>query len=125
MQQHIRLTWVMLVLFCAGLMMQTIMLSGYLFFNNSFTSTFCENTNRAELKCNGSCAAMKVLQLDENNDQESQSTSQEIESIKFLDQLVDCEIPLPNASTDISGVVPDQNSLPTGFSRQIDHPPAC
>jgi hypothetical protein len=125
MQQYIRLTWVMLVLFCAGIMLQTIMLSGYLFFNKSFTSTFCENTNRAEWKCNGSCAAMKVLQLDENNDQESQSTSQEIESIKFLDQLVDCEIPLPNASTDISGVVPDQNFLPTGFSRQIDYPPAC
>jgi hypothetical protein len=125
MQQKIRLTWVMLVLFVSGLLVQTIMLSSYVFLNKSFVATFCENTDRPELKCNGSCAAMKILQLDDKQDQEPESTELGFESIKFLDQLDEIEISLLNPLTNLLTVLSDQNFLLTGFFKEMDRPPAC
>jgi hypothetical protein len=125
MQQKIRLTWVMLVLFVSGLLVQTIMLSSYVFLNKSFVATFCENTDRPELKCNGSCAAMKILQLDDKQDQEPESTELGFESIKFLDQLDEIEISLLNPLSNLLTVLSDQNFLLTGFFKEMDRPPAC
>jgi hypothetical protein len=125
MQQRIRLTWVVLVLFFSGLLMQTIMLTGYVFLNKAFSATFCVNTKRPEMKCNGSCAAMKILQLDDKQDQETEPIKLRVESIKFLDQLDEFKIPFLNPFCNLLAVHTNQKFLLTGFFREMDHPPAC
>lgn len=54
-----------------GFSVETWVLNQYLFNNADFTEKFCENKAKPELKCNGSCAMKKVLQIDTNTEEKS------------------------------------------------------
>lgn len=125
MQQGARLIWGGLILFLAGLVIPILMLTGYVFLNTTFTDAFCENTDRPELKCNGSCAAMKVLQIDEEREQQSDSFPAGGELVKFLESFSPVEFSF-SAWDDCSlNTFAYHEFVRIGFTARLDRPPAC
>lgn len=64
----------------AGFLIETWVLNQYVFNNKEFTASFCENTDKPELACNGACAVKKITQ-DDGNQQDSPASqdTQELE----------------------------------------------
>jgi len=66
-----------------GFSVETWVLNQYLFDNADFTEKFCENKTKPELKCNGSCAMKKVLQIDINTEENNSPEKERVEKQDF------------------------------------------
>lgn len=76
----------LLILFFTGLFTRVLLLSGYVFLNDMFTTGLCENVDKPSLKCNGSCAVMKMLNAaDSQSSKSNQTKIADCESIKFFE----------------------------------------
>ena len=116
----------LLILFFTGLFARVLLLSGYVFLNDMFTIGLCENTDKPSLKCNGSCAVMKMMNAsDSQSSKPNQTNIADCESIKFLESERDlfcCETFLLSDTSHFYSYIPPFSLV---HEWGIDRPPVC
>lgn len=106
----------------SGFFAETWVINQYVFNNQNFTEEFCENKDKPELECNGSCAVKKITHKDPVDDSPLQTEQEEVKkySLTFFIEIDEEQV---HAGVGIPDFFRLNTNLVEGVTRSVDHPP--